>query len=54
MQRVRAMYEPMEALSFNVFDYANAHEWKAAKAAFARSVSLSVGHLDAVLAGMRG
>ncbi len=34
MQRVKAMYEPVEAVSFNVFDYANNGAWKAAKAAF--------------------
>jgi dynein heavy chain len=28
------MYEPIETIAFNVFDYANAHEWKAAKAQF--------------------
>lgn len=34
MMRVKAMYEPIEAISFNVFDYGNNTEWKAVKATF--------------------
>lgn len=34
VQRVKAMYEPVEATMFNIFDYGNAAEWKAVKAAF--------------------
>ncbi|KXZ49756.1 DHC2 protein [Gonium pectorale] len=34
VHRVVAMYEPIETIPFNVFDYGNAHEWKAAKAQF--------------------
>ncbi|PNH08033.1 Dynein-1-alpha heavy chain, flagellar inner arm I1 complex [Tetrabaena socialis] len=34
VHRVVAMYEPIESISFNVFDYGNAHEWKAAKTQF--------------------
>ena len=34
VQRVRSMYEPIEAIQFNVFDYGNSGEWKAMKAQF--------------------
>jgi hypothetical protein len=34
MQRVKSMYEPVELVMFNVFDYTNAADWKAVKAAF--------------------
>jgi hypothetical protein len=39
MQRVKAMYEPIEQVQItfhptSLFDIANANEWKAAKAAF--------------------
>nr|Q9SMH3.1 RecName: Full=Dynein-1-alpha heavy chain, flagellar inner arm I1 complex; AltName: Full=1-alpha DHC; AltName: Full=Dynein-1, subspecies f [Chlamydomonas reinhardtii]CAB56598.1 1-alpha dynein heavy chain [Chlamydomonas reinhardtii] len=34
VHRVVAMYEPIESISFNVFDYGNQHEWKAAKQQF--------------------
>ncbi|GLI59150.1 hypothetical protein VaNZ11_000978 [Volvox africanus] len=34
VHRVVAMYEPIETIAFNVFDFANGHEWKAAKAQF--------------------
>ncbi|GFH18109.1 uncharacterized protein HaLaN_14853, partial [Haematococcus lacustris] len=32
--RVKAMYEPVEQVSFPIFEYANNVEWKAVKAAF--------------------
>lgn len=34
MQRVKTMYEPIEATQFDVFDQTNAAEWKAVRAAF--------------------
>lgn len=34
MLRVKSMYEPIELITFNVFDYGNSSEWKAVKAAF--------------------
>lgn len=34
VHRVVAMYEPIESIAFNVFDYGNSHEWKMAKAQF--------------------
>jgi len=34
MQRVKAMYEPIEQTVYNVFAYDNAPEWKGAKADF--------------------
>jgi dynein heavy chain len=34
VSRVYAMYEPIESITFNVFDYGNQHEWRAAKAEF--------------------
>eukprot|EP00798_Chlamydomonas_sp_ICE-L_P031817 gene31817-7021_t len=34
VQRVKAMYEPVEAVMFNIFDYGNNAEWKAIKATF--------------------
>lgn len=31
VQRVKAMYEPIEAVMFNVFDYGNSSEWRSVK-----------------------
>jgi hypothetical protein len=40
------MYEPVELVMFNVFDYANAADWKAVKAAFyADNEDIKVGGL---------